>query len=184
VVFIAVTAEESGLIGSQYYAQNPLFPLEKTVGGINIDGLNVYGPTRDIVVIGYNMTQMQDYLVQHASDQDRVLVPERYPERGYFYRSDHFNLVKEGVPMIYANSGNDYIGRNEKYAAMVQEDQENRYHSPDDVINELWDWRGLHQNLWLFYNIGKELANSNDWPHWREGTEFEAIRQATDHIRE
>ncbi len=184
VVFIAVTAEESGLIGSQYYAQNPLFPLEKTVGGINIDGLNVYGPTRDIVVIGYNMTQMQDYLTQYAAGQERVLVPERYPERGYFYRSDHFNLVKEGVPMIYANSGNDYIGRDEQYAAMVQEDQENRYHSPDDVINELWDWRGLHQNLWLFYNVGKELANSNDWPQWREGTEFEAIRQATDHLRE
>ena len=184
VVFIAVTAEESGLIGSQYYAQNPIFPLEKTVGGINIDGLNVYGPTRDIVVIGYNMTQMQDYLAQHAAGQERVLVPERYPERGYFYRSDHFNLVKEGVPMIYANSGNDYIGRDEQYAAMVQEDQENRYHSPDDVINELWDWRGLHQNLWLFYNVGKELANSNDWPQWREGTEFEAIRQATDHLRE
>ena len=184
VVFIAVTAEESGLIGSQYYAQNPLFPLEKTVGGINIDGLNVYGPTRDIVVIGYNMTHMQDYLAQHAAGQERVLFPERYPERGYFYRSDHFNLVKEGVPMIYANSGNDFIGRDEQYAAMVQEDQENRYHSPDDVINELWDWRGLHQNLWLFYNVGKELANSNDWPQWREGTEFEAIRQATDHLRE
>ncbi len=184
VVFIAVTAEESGLIGSQYYAQNPLFPVEKTVGGINIDGLNVYGPTRDIVVVGYNMTQMQDYLSRHAADQERVLVPERYPERGYFYRSDHFNLVKEGVPMIYANSGNDFIGRNEQYAAKVQEDQENRYHSPDDVINELWDWRGLHQNLWLFYNVGKELANSNDWPRWREGTEFESIRQATDHLRE
>jgi Zn-dependent M28 family amino/carboxypeptidase len=184
VVFIAVTAEESGLIGSQYYAQNPLFPLEKTVGGINIDGLNVYGPTHDIVVVGYNMTQMQDYLSRHAADQERVLVPERYPERGYFYRSDHFNLVKEGVPMIYANSGNDFMGRNEQYAAKVQEDQENRYHSPDDVINELWDWRGLHQNLWLFYNVGKELADSNDWPRWREGTEFEAIRQATDHLRE
>jgi Zn-dependent M28 family amino/carboxypeptidase len=118
VVFIAVTAEESGLIGSRYYAQNPLFPLETTVGGINIDGLNVYGPTNDVVVIGYNASQLQETLKRHAVDQQRVLVPEKYPERGYFYSSDHFNLVREGVPMIYANSGDDFIGKDETFSGL------------------------------------------------------------------
>ncbi len=184
VVFIAVTAEESGLIGSDYYARNPLFPVELTVGGINIDGLNVYGPTHDISVIGYNMSEMQDYLERHARDQNRTLVQEDHPERGYFYRSDHFNLVKVGVPMIYANSGNDFIGRDEQYAAMVNEDQESRYHATTDVVHDLWDWRGLHQNLWLFYEVGYELANSTDWPQWREGTEFRAIREESNSMRE
>jgi Zn-dependent M28 family amino/carboxypeptidase len=183
VVFIAVTAEESGLIGSRYYAQNPLFPVETTVGGINIDGLNVYGPTNDLVVIGYNASQLQETLKRHAADQERVLVPEKYPERGYFYRSDHFNLVREGVPMIYANSGEDFIGKDESFARFVKEDMEMRYHSPMDVINENWNWNGLHQNLWLFYNVGKELANSDDWPEWNEGSEFKAIRETSEHLR-
>ncbi len=179
VVFLAVTAEESGLIGSQYYSQNPLFSLEKTAGGINIDGLNVYGPTHDVSVIGYSTSEFQQYLKRHAAVQDRILVPEKYPERGYFYRSDHFNLVKQGVPMIYANSGEDFIDRDEEYSRWAMEDMEQRYHSPQDVIHDKWDWRGLHQNLWLFYNVGKELANSDDWPEWNEGTEFKTIRDAS-----
>jgi Zn-dependent M28 family amino/carboxypeptidase len=179
VVFIAVTAEESGLIGSQYYAQNPLFPLETTVGGINIDGLNVYGPTNDITVIGYNTSELQEYLEKHAAAQERVLVPDRHPERGYFYRSDHFNFVRKGVPMIYANSGNDYIGRGQAFADAVREDLELRYHSTDDVIHDKWDWRGLDQSLWLFYYIGADLADTDYWPEWYEGTEFKAIRDAS-----
>jgi Zn-dependent M28 family amino/carboxypeptidase len=179
VVFIAVTAEESGLIGSAYYAQNPLFPLETTVGGINIDGLNVYGPTHDVVVIGYGTSELQEYLQKHASAQDRVLVGERYPERGYFYRSDHFNLVRQGVPMVYANSGRDFIARPADYADFVDQDMQKRYHSPDDVVHDQWDWSGLDQNLWLFFHIGADLANSNDWPEWYEGTEFKATRDAS-----
>ncbi len=183
VVFVAVTAEESGLIGSAYYSQNPLFPLSTTAGGINIDGLNVYGPTHDVSVIGYGVSNMQDILERHAADQNRTLIPERYPEYGYFYRSDHFNLVRMGVPMIYANSGTDFIERDEAYARMVKQDSDNRYHTPDDVIHDLWDWSGLDQNLWLFYHVGKELANSRIWPEWNEGTEFKAIRDETRHIR-
>ncbi len=184
VVFIAVTAEESGLIGSQYYSLNPLFPLETTAGGINIDGLNVYGPTRDIVVIGYGSTDFQNILKQQADKQNRVLIRERYPERGYFYRSDHFNFVKQGVPMIYANSGTDFSGRNERFAEQVLEDQESRYHSTEDIIHDMWDWKGLDQNLWLFFNTGKELANSRKWPQWEEGTEFRAIREESSDLRE
>ena len=183
VIFIALTAEESGLLGSLHYAQNPLIPLETTAGGINIDGLNVYGPTHDVSVVGFNTSELQEYLYRHAKAQKRVLIPEKYPERGYFYRSDHFNLVRKGVPMIYANSGEDFIGRDEEYPRIVKEDREARYHSPDDVINEMWDWKGLHQNLWLFYNVGKELANNDDWPGWNEGSEFSMIRGKSEEKR-
>lgn len=183
VVFMALTAEESGLIGSEYYALNPLFEIEKTAGGINIDGLNVYGPTHDVSVVGYGTSTFQDILQKHAKDQNRTLVPEKYPERGGFYRSDHFNLVKVGVPMIYANSGDDYIGKNQRYIDMVKEDVAGRYHSVNDVVNDLWNWKGIDQNLWLFYQVGKDLANSRQWPVWNEGTEFKALREESDDIR-
>ncbi len=183
VVFMALTAEESGLIGSEYYALNPLFEIEKTVGGINIDGLNVYGPTRDVSVVGYGTSTIQDILLKHAKNQQRILIPEKFPERGGFYRSDHFNLVKVGVPMIYANSGDDYIGKNQRYVDMVKEDVEGRYHTVNDVINDLWNWKGIDQNLWLFYEVGKDVANSRKWPVWNEGTEFKAIREETNDLR-
>jgi Zn-dependent M28 family amino/carboxypeptidase len=183
VVFLAVTAEESGLIGSNFYSQNPLFPLETTVGGINIDGMNVYGPTHDISVIGYNASQMQDFLGRFARDQNRVLLPERNPERGYFYRSDHFNLVREGVPMLYATRGHDYVDRDEEYTRWVEEDLDRRYHSTDDVVTEHWDWSGIDQDLWLYFYVGESLANSRDWPQWSEGSEFRAVRQESDHLR-
>lgn len=184
VVFIAVTAEESGLIGSAYYAQNPLFPIEKTVGGINIDGLNVFGPTHDISVVGYNASQMQDYLARFATEQNRVLKPERHPERGSFFRSDHFNLVLQGVPMLYAGSGHDFGGRDEAYAKWVEDELDRIYHSTHDVVYEYWDWSGIDQDLWLFYKVGKELATTRDWPQWSENSEFRAIRDATEHLRQ
>lgn len=183
VVFIAVTAEESGLIGSAYYAQHPLFPVEKTVGGINIDAVNVYGPTHDLSVVGYNASQMQDYLEKYATEQDRVLKPESHPERGAFYRSDHFPLMQQGIPMLYAGSGRDFIGKDEAYADWVEEDLRSRYHRPDDVITEHWVWEGIDQNLWLYFRIGEDLANSRDWPQWREGSEFQAIREESGEVR-
>lgn len=183
VVFIAVTAEESGLIGSAYYAENPLFPLEKTVGGINIDGMNVYGPTHDLNVVGYNASQMQDYLEQYATEQNRVLKPERHPERGSFYRSDHFPLMRQGVPMLYAGSGLDYVDKDATFAEWVEEDLKKRYHSTTDVINEHWNWQGIDENLWLYFQVGQELATSRDWPRWREGSEFQPIREASKELR-
>lgn len=184
VVFLAVTAEESGLIGSAWYANNPLFPLELTAGGINIDGLNVYGPTHDVSVIGYSASDFQDILVRHAKDQNRVVIPESNPEYGYFFRSDHFNLAIVGVPVIYGNSGLDFIGRNERFANQALEDMQGRYHTPDDVIHGMWNWKGLDQNLWLFYNVGKDLANSRVWPQWSEISEFRATRLESDFLRE
>ena len=183
IIFAAVTAEESGLLGSLHYSQNPLLPLETTAGGINIDALNVYGPTHDVSIVGFNFTSLQNCLERQAKKQNRVLVPEKYPERGSFYRSDHFNLVRLGVPMIYANSGEDFIGKDEEYVKMINEDRESRYHSPNDVINDLWNWEGLDQNLWLFFNTGLELANCDSWPTWSETSEFRAVRQKSDAMR-
>jgi Zn-dependent M28 family amino/carboxypeptidase len=183
VVFMAVTAEESGLLGSRFYSENPLFPIATTVAGINMDALNVYGPTRDIIAVGYGFSEMDDYLKRHAAAQNRVVVPNPYPERGYYYRSDHFNMAKQGVPMIYANGGSDYIGRDEAYSEMVSADFAARYHQPTDVVHDLWDYDGIHQDLWLFYNVGKELANNDDFPDWAADSEFRAARDALSHKR-
>ena len=176
VVFLAVTAEESGLLGSKFYADNPVFPLETTVGGINIDALNVYGPTWDVSVVGYGNSEMEDYLRRHAEAQQRHLVQEPTPEAGYFYRSDHISLARKGVPMIYAQGGTDYIGQDEEYAKKVAADLAPRYHAPTDVIHDLWVWEGMHQDMWMFYSLGLELANSTDWPNWYEGNEFRQLR--------
>ena len=176
IVFMAVTAEESGLLGSRFYGENPVFPLATTVGGINIDALNVYGPTWDVSVVGYGNSEMEDYLRRHTEAQGRYLVPEPTPEAGYFYRSDHISLARQGVPMIYAQGGTDYIGRDAAYAERVAQDMASRYHAPTDVIHDKWVWDGMHQDMWLFYELGKELANSDDFPNWYEGNEFRQLR--------
>ncbi len=179
LVFMAVTAEESGLLGSRFYGENPVFPLETTVGGINIDALNVYGATWDVSVVGYGNSEMEDYLRRHAANQQRHLVSEPHPERGYFYRSDHISLARQGVPMIYAQGGTDYIGRDEAYARMVAEDMAARYHAPTDVVHDKWVWEGMHQDMWMFYSLGQEFANSRVWPNWYEGNEFRQLRDAS-----
>lgn len=183
VLFIAVTAEESGLLGSEYYAEHPAFPIAAAAGGINMDALNVYGPTHDVVSIGYGFSEMDELLDKHASSQERIVIPDPRPERGSYYRSDHFNLARKGVPMIYAKGGNDYIGRDQAYAKMVQEDGAARYHTPNDVINERWNYEGIKQDLELFYLVGRDLANSNNFPNWVEGNEFRALRDSTEYLR-
>ncbi len=179
VVFISVTAEESGLLGSRFYGENPLFPVATTVGGINIDALNVYGATHDVTSVGYGFSELDSYLGKHAQEQGRVVTPDPYPERGSYYRSDHFNMARQGVPMIYAKGGNDFIGRDEAYSQMVRDDYAGRYHTPEDVIHDLWDYEGMYRDIELFFHIGKELTNSRVFPNWTEGNEFRAIRDAT-----
>ncbi len=183
VVFMALTAEESGLLGSRYYSDNPLFPIATKVAGINMDALNVYGATHDVVSVGYGFSELDDYLFRHAKSQNRIVKPNPYPERGYYYRSDHFNMARKGVPMIYANGGSDYIGKDEEYAKMVQDDYAGRYHAPSDVVHDLWTYNGIHQDLWLFYHIGNELANNDDFPNWTPDNEFRAARDAKAHLR-
>ncbi len=180
VVFIAFTAEESGLLGSEYYSSNPLYPLSKTVAGINMDALNVHGATRDIEVIGAGQSSLEELLAKYAAKQHRALVPDQMPEAGSFFRSDHFTLVKRGVPMLNAGSGQDMVKGGVKAGRAATDDYiRNRYHQPADEWSAKWDLSGLVQDATLFYNIGNELANSREWPQWRDASEFKAARDAS-----
>ncbi len=180
IVFAAVTAEESGLLGSDYYAANPLFPLAKTVGGINMDGLNVLGRTRDVVVVGPGKSELEPMLARYVKAQGRVVVPEPTPEKGSYYRSDHFSLAKRGVPMIYFDSGEDLIVGGKAAGAAASEDYTvNRYHKPQDEYREDWNWDGAVEDLTLNYEIGRDLAEGNAWPNWYPSAEFRAIRDAS-----
>ncbi len=178
VGFLAVTAEESGLLGSAHYANNPPLPMAQHVAGINIDAMNVYGPTRDLIVVGYGKSQMEDYLRKHADNQQRIVAPEEHPEAGYFYRSDHFNFAKQGVPVLYAESGSDHSEHGTAWMIQKQKDfNANRYHKAEDEVLDDWDLSGMQQDLQLFFNIGWDITNTNDWPKWYPGNEFKAIRE-------
>jgi Zn-dependent M28 family amino/carboxypeptidase len=177
ILFLAVTAEEQGLLGSLYYAANPLFPLANTVGGLNMDGMNDFGPTRDITVIGLGMSELDGYLKAAAASQERVLVADRESEKGYYYRSDHFELAKRGVPMLYPNVGYDH--REKGVAFGMQKSKEyidNNYHRVSDEYDLSWDVSGAMEDLKTYYRTGLDIANSTDWPNWNEGTEFKATR--------
>jgi Zn-dependent M28 family amino/carboxypeptidase len=177
LVFLAVTAEESGLLGSKYYAENPVYPLNQTVGGINMDGLNVLGQTKDVVIIGEGKSELEPLLKRHIARQGRVLTPEATPEKGFFYRSDHFSFAKLGVPMIYFDSGEDFrIGGKEAGTKAAEDYTVNRYHKPSDEYDPKWDWSGAVEDLRLNYQIGRELANDAVWPNWYTTSEFRAIR--------
>ncbi len=178
VVFISVTAEESGLLGSRYYGENPIYPLNKTVAAINMDALGSIGPVKDITVIGYGFNQMQDYLAKYADLQDRYLVPDQNAEKGYYFRSDHFSLAKFGVPALYAEGGVDSVEHGKEWGRQQQEQYTaERYHKPADEYHQGLDLSGAAQDLELYYLIGNQLANSRDWPAWSEGSEFKLIRE-------
>jgi Zn-dependent M28 family amino/carboxypeptidase len=177
IIFLAVTAEESGLLGSRFYGENPIYPLAQTVGGINMDGLNVVGRARDVVVVGPGKSELEPYLQRAAAYQQRVIVPEPTPEKGFYYRSDHFSLARQGVPMIYFDSGEDLVnGGKAAGAAAAADYTANRYHGPKDEYNPNWDWSGAMEDLRLFYWIGRELAESEAWPNWYPTAEFRAAR--------
>lgn len=177
IVMIAFTAEESGLLGSEYYATNPVYPLPLVAGGINMDSLNVFGATRNISVTGVGQSEMEDILARHAARQNRVLTSEDKPENGHFFRSDHFPLVKRGVPMLVAGSGVDAINGGIEAGRAKREDYvTNRYHQPSDEWSDAWDYSGMVQDLQLYHGIGLELANSRVWPAWRPTSEFKAAR--------
>jgi len=178
VAFLAVTAEESGLLGSAQYANDPPIPMNQTVAGLNMDALHVYGPTRDVVVVGYGSSELEDVLKEKAAQQGRVVEPEKHPERGSYYRSDHFNLARKGVPMLYAESGSDHVELGPDYVeAKNKEYLERRYHSALDEITPDWDLRGATQDIELYFQIGLEVADSDRWPEWYEGNEFRSIRE-------
>ena len=177
VIIVAVTAEESGLLGSEYYATDPLVPFSQTVGGLNMDGMLPTGPTSDIVVIGYGASELEDHLAAVAETQNRTLSPDPNPEAGYFYRSDHISLAKRGVPMIYADTGsvNTELGAGhvEELSAAYRA---TAYHGPEDEFSYDWDFDGLARDATLLYLLGERIANSEEWPNWYEGNEFRALR--------
>jgi Zn-dependent M28 family amino/carboxypeptidase len=177
LIFLAVTAEESGLLGSRYYAENPVYPLASTVGGVNMDGLNVAGNTRDFVVIGKGKSQLEDYMKRATDRYGLTVKNEPSPQAGYYYRSDHFSLAREGVPMLYAEGGEDLVNGGLVAGHAAAEDyRTNRYHQPSDEYDPKWDWSGAIRDLEIYWLIGRELADSTDWPNWNPGDEFRAIR--------
>ncbi len=180
ILFLAVTAEESGLLGSQAYAENPAFAMAKTVAGINLDGMSTIGATDDIVVVGYGNSQMDDYLRDVAAEQGREVVPESTPEKGFFYRSDHFNLAKKGVPMLYAEAGDKVRDQPEGYGAeQAAKYVSERYHKASDEVHAQWDNGGIMQDLNAHFRIGVKISDSDNWPQWSDGNEFKAIREAS-----
>ncbi|MEW5248521.1 M28 family metallopeptidase [Microbulbifer discodermiae] len=184
MLFVAVTAEESGLLGSKYYAEHPVVPLEKTVAGINFDAMGVLGPMRDVIVVGYGNSELEPLLAGVAREQDRYLSPEDHPERGYYYRSDHFSLAKKGVPMLYFDSGTDSFDHSRAWAQQQGENYTaHAYHKPADEYDPNWDLNGAAMDLQLGMRLGLQLANSRTWPNWYQGNEFRAIRDASAEVR-
>lgn len=177
VLFLAVTAEESGLLGSAHYTEQPAIPLAKTVAAINMDAMTVIGPTLDVVVIGHGKSELEAVLEDKAAGQGRVVRPEASPEQGFFYRSDHFNFAKKGVPALYAEGGIEHAEKGADYGRAQAADYiENRYHKPTDEFQPGWDLSGLAQDVSLLYEVGAELAASDAWPNWHEDAEFRAAR--------
>ena len=184
VVFLAVTAEESGLLGSRWYTEHPVFPLATTVANINIDVLNTYGPMHDIVVVGNGSSELEAYLEEAATAQGRYIVEEPNPERGYYYRSDHFNFAKAGVPALYAESGEDSVEFGKKWGAeQAQDYNENRYHAPSDEYDPNWNLEGAAQDILLYFDVASKLSRESSFPNWLKGNEFKGIRDATSSSR-
>lgn len=181
IVFLSVTAEEQGLWGSAWYAENPVFAKEKTVADINMDMFYPYGKTKDIGLVGYGQSELEDYLQQAAKAQGRYIAPESDPAKGMYFRSDHFNFAKVGIPALYTESGVDLAGKGKAVGIKMHDDfTANHYHKPSDEFSAAtWDVSGTLQDLQLLYNVGYKLASSTTlWPKWKLGSEFKAIREA------
>lgn len=179
ILFLAVTAEEQGLLGAKFYAANPLYPLERTLANINMDGLNTWGRTRDVIVIGLGNSTLDDVLAEAAKAQGRVLKPDAEPEKGFYYRSDHFEFAKQGVPALYTDNGTDYLGKPQEWAMRKREEYtKNDYHKPSDEVRDDWDLSGAVEDLRLLFEVGFRVAQARKWPEWKEGAEFKAKREA------
>ena len=176
VVFVAVTLEESGLLGSRYYVAHPTFPMDKIAGVINLDAMSVGGKSRDFVVTGKGNSELEDMLKVYADQQGRVLTEEGNPAGGYYFRSDHFNFAKAGVPALYAKGGNDLLEGGVEAGKAASEEYAKRYHQASDEMHEGWKLDGVVQDLQALYGVGRELAAGSTWPNWYEGNPFKAAR--------
>jgi Zn-dependent M28 family amino/carboxypeptidase len=179
VLFLAVTGEEAGLLGAKYYAQHPLYPLDKTLANINIDGVNQWGRTSDVVVIGLGNSTLDDVLDSVVTASGRTIVPDPESEKGFFYRSDHFEFAKEGVPALYADAGVNYVGKPEGYGIQKRNEYTaNDYHKPTDEVKPDWDLSGAVEDGQMLFEVGYRVAQAAKFPEWKPGTEFKAKREA------
>ena len=176
-VFMSVTLEESGLLGSRYYAEHPVYPLSRTVGGVNMDGVGPGSPSKDVSVTGGDKSDLTRYLAAAMSATGLYLTPEDHPERGGYYRSDHFSFAKLGVPMFSIGRGSDWVNGGKAAGQAASEDYvQHRYHQPSDQYDPTWDWSGAVQEISLFYRLGRSLAMTTDWPNWHKTDEFRRVR--------
>ena len=180
VLFLFVAAEEKGLLGSEYYAANPLYPLSKTAGVINTDSMGIYGPAKNFSISGLVKLELLDMLVAEGKKQDRYFSPDPRPEAGGFFRSDHFPFSKEGVPAISFRSGNDLVeGGTARGNALASEYTAKRYHQPDDEWQPNFVYTGVVQDARMLHALGWRLANGCEWPNWSQDSEFRAARDST-----
>jgi Zn-dependent M28 family amino/carboxypeptidase len=178
VVFVVVTAEEAGLLGSEHHARSPVIPLAKTLANINVDQLNVWGRTSDLTVIGLGASALDTYARDAAAEQGRTLRPDPEPEKGFYYRSDHFSFAKMGVPSFFAEPGVTFVGRPASYGEEKRDEWTNRdYHQPSDQVKDWWDLAGAAEDGTLLFAIGYRVANATTYPEWAVGNEFRAIRE-------
>ena len=180
ILFLAVTAEEKGLLGARYYAMNPLYPLNKTLANINMDGINQWGKTKDITVVGLGNSTLDDILAEACKTQGRVIKADPEPEKGFFYRSDHFEFAKQGVPALDPDGGDDYINKPAGYGQQKRDEYTTKdYHDLTDEVKPDWDLAGAVDDLQLLFLVGYNVANGDQWPEWKPGTEFKAKREET-----
>jgi len=178
VVFLSVTAEEQGLLGSEYYAENPIYPADKTVADINVDGINNIGKTKDVSIAGSGQSELEDYLKAELAKSGRYLAPETHPEAGHYFRSDHFSFAKIGVPSITIGGGVDVICKGKEYGKKMDDQYTAiRYHQPADQYDNTWNLDGGLEDTELFFQIGKRLAFETTFPQWKEGSEFKKLRK-------
>ena len=179
ILFLSATAEEQGLLGSEYYSVTPIYPLAKTLANINMDGLNVHGRTKDLTLIGYGASDLDDYARDAAGEQGRVIRPDPEPEKGGFYRSDHFNFAKQGVPALDPDGGSDFVGKPGDYGQKIRDDYTaHTYHQPSDVVRPDWDLSGALEDLKAFFAVGYRVAEADKFPEWKPGNEFKVTRDA------
>jgi Zn-dependent M28 family amino/carboxypeptidase len=179
IVFLMVGAEEQGLLGAEHYAEQPIYPLAKTLANINIDGVNQWGRTKDVTVIGMGASDLDDYLRDAAATQQRVLRPDPESEKGFYYRSDHFNFAKKGVPALYTDTGIDFVGKPAEYSQQKRDEYTNKdYHAPSDQVKPDWDLSGATEDAQLLFLVGYNVSNAAKFPEWKPGNEFKATRDA------
>lgn len=179
VLFMAVTAEEQGLLGSAYYASNPIYEPKKTVANINIDALSAIGPMKDLTIVGYGQSEMEDIAKEFAELQGRYISPDPTPGAGSFFRSDHFNFAKIGIPALYAKGSKEHLTKGIDWVTQQEEEyNRNNYHQPSDNYDPNWDLTGMLDDTMLLFEVGNKLANDTSlWPKWKEGSEFKSVRE-------